>query len=287
LHFAAALINTLYCLAGNDISFSGRLVGLLVRDLKKHFTLKNGMSTQKECTNRPVRWYTHYLSDNMPRESVAGGIAIIVDVLRASTTIVTALEEGAAFVRPVADVDEARRLKHGDFSSCLLGGERGGLQIAGFDLGNSPAEYTHSIVAGRGILMTTTNGTLAIERCEAAREILVGSFVNRTSVARTALLLAAKHGIDAIHLVCAGTNGEETDEDILGAGAIVDAGIVAAKGRSLFDPCSQKASSEFLRVINGSGYSRGQLAARLRQSLGGKNLIRLGMDSDLVLAGSC
>jgi hypothetical protein len=57
------------------------------------------MSTQKECTNRPVRWYTHYLSDNMPRESVAGGIAIIVDVLRASTTIVTALEEGGSFCK--------------------------------------------------------------------------------------------------------------------------------------------------------------------------------------------
>ncbi|MBT7728610.1 MAG: 2-phosphosulfolactate phosphatase [Planctomycetaceae bacterium] len=222
----------------------------------------------------------------MPRESVAGGIAIVVDVLRASTTIVTALEEGAAFVKPVSGVDEARRLKHGDFSSCLLGGERGGLRIAGFDLGNSPAEYTHSVVAGRGVLMTTTNGTLAIERCEAAREILVGSFVNRTSVARSAFLLASKYGIDAIHLVCAGTDGEETDEDILGAGAIVDAGIVAAKGHSLFDPCSQKASFEFLRVINGSGDSRGRLAARLRQSLGGKNLIRLGMDSDLILAAA-
>ncbi len=244
------------------------------------------MSTQKKYPDRPVRWYTHYLSDDMPRESVAGGIAIIVDVLRASTTIVTALEEGAAFVKPVAELDETRRLKHGEFSSCLLGGERGGLPIAGFDLGNSPAEYTHSVVAGRGILMTTTNGTLAIERCEAAREILVGSFINRTSVARTALLLATKHGIDAIHLVCAGTNGEETDEDILGAGAIVDAGVVAANGHSLFDPCSQKASSEFLRVINESSDSHGRLAARLRQSLGGKNLIRLGMDSDLVLAAA-
>lgn len=244
------------------------------------------MSTKKEYLDRTVRWYTHYLSDDMPRELVAGDIAIIVDVLRASTTIVTALEEGAAFVKPVADVDEARRLKHGDFSSCLLGGERGGLQIAGFDLGNSPAEYTHSVVAGRGVVMTTTNGTLAIERCKAAREILVGSFLNRTSVARTALLLAAKRGIDAIHIVCAGTNGEETDEDILGAGAIVDAGIVAAKSRSLFDPQSQKASSEFLRVVNQSNDLRGQLTARLRQSLGGKNLIQLGMDSDLILAAT-
>ena len=134
--------------------------------------------------------------------------------------------------------------------------------------------------------MTTTNGTLAIERCKAAREILVGSFLNRTFVARTALLLAAKRGIDAIHIVCAGTNGEETDEDILGAGAIVDAGIAAAKSRSLFDPQSQKASSEFLRVVNESNDLRGQLTARLRQSLGGKNLIQLGMDSDLILAAT-
>ena len=244
------------------------------------------MSTKKECPDQSVRWYTHYLPDDMPRESVAGGIAIIIDVLRASTTIVTALEEGAAFVKPVADVDEARRLKHGDFSSCLLGGERGGLQIAGFDLGNSPAEYTHSVVAGRGVVMTTTDGTLAIKRCETAREILVGSLLNRTSVAKTALLLAAKRGIDSIHLVCAGTNGKETDEDILGAGAIVDAGILATKSRSLVDSNSTKAATEFRRIVDASVDSQERLTARLRQSLGGRNLIRLGMDSDLVLAAA-
>jgi len=142
------------------------------------------MNNKVANSDSTLHWYTHCLPDDMPRETVAGGIAIIVDVLRASTTIVTALEAGAAFVKPVVEVEEAHRLRSSSGGSWVLGGERGGVLIPGFDLGNSPAEYCRSVVDSRGIVMTTTNGTLAIERCLAAEIVLVGSFLNRRAVAK-------------------------------------------------------------------------------------------------------
>ena len=246
----------------------------------------SSMDRKAGHSKKSIRWYTHCMSDDMPRRTVAGGIAIIVDVLRASTTIVTALEAGAAFVKPVVEVDEARRLRTTSGGSCLLGGEREGLRVTGFDLGNSPAEYCRSTVEGRGIVMTTTNGTLAIERCLAAEAVLVGSFLNRSSVAKEAVLLASNRDVDAIHLVCAGTNGHETEEDFLGAGAIIHAGVSESGRNHLLDSRSEKALSDFLYVVNGSDEIQGQLVESFRQSLGGRNLIELGMDSDLVLAAA-
>ena len=81
----------------------------------------------------------------------------------------------------------------GIIASALKAGTR--VQITGFDLGNSPAEYCRSVVKGRGIVMTTTNGTLAIERCLEAEAVLVGSFLNRSSVAREAVLLASDRDV--------------------------------------------------------------------------------------------
>ncbi|HBU36335.1 MAG TPA: 2-phosphosulfolactate phosphatase [Planctomycetaceae bacterium] len=244
------------------------------------------MNNKVVNSDSTLHWYTHCLPDDMPRESVAGGIAIIVDVLRASTTIVTALEAGAAFVKPVVEVEEAHRLRSSSNGAWLLGGERGGVLIPGFDLGNSPAEYCRSVVNGRGIIMTTTNGTLAIERCVAAEIVLVGSFLNRSAVAKEAVLLASNRGVNAIHLVCAGTNGHETEEDFLGAGSIIHAGVLESNRNHLLDSKSEKASAEFRRVVNGSSDAQSQLLESFHQSLGGRNLIDLGMESDLILAAA-
>jgi 2-phosphosulfolactate phosphatase len=244
------------------------------------------MNNKVNSSCDPLRWYTHCLPDDMPRESVAGGIAIIVDVLRASTTIVTALEAGAAFVKPVVKVAEARRLRSISGETCLLGGERRGVRIAGFDLGNSPAEYCRAAVEGRGIVMTTTNGTLAIERSLAAKVVLVGSFLNRNAVAKEAVLLASALDIHVIHLVCAGTNGQETEEDFLGAGSIVHAGVSESSRNHVLDSVSEKALAGFSRAVNKSSEPQSQLVESFRQSQGGKNLITLGMESDLVLAAA-
>ncbi len=148
------------------------------------------------------------------------GIAVVIDVLRATTTIVAAIENGAAGVVPVRETDEAiavmRRIGR---ERVLLCGERGAETIAGFDLGNSPAAYARDVVAGKTLAFTTTNGTRAlVDAARGAPAVLCGALVNRDAVARA--LLAA--GDDAL-LVCAGDDGALSFDDLLAAGAIVAA----------------------------------------------------------------
>ena len=126
-------------------------------------------------------------------------------------------------VRPVLTVEEAR--EEAAALGAMLGGERGGVKIEGFDLGNSPREYARDRVGGRPIVITTTNGTAAVNACAGAAEVLIGAIVNRSAVAAAAHALALEHGGCDVHLVCAGTEGAVTEEDLLAAGAILDAAV--------------------------------------------------------------
>src|SRR4051812_42560200 len=96
-------------------------------------------------------------------EALSGSTVVVIDVLRATTTIVHALAAQAVEVAPFRDVEDARRLANDLGNKAVLGGERGGVPIPGFDLGNSPAEYTSERVAGKTVIFTTTNGTRALE----------------------------------------------------------------------------------------------------------------------------
>jgi len=196
-------------------------------------------------------------------------------VLRASTTIVTALFHGALSVLPVLHVRDAKEAAaHG---GRLLGGERGGVRIEGFDLGNSPLEYTADRVRGRTVVITTTNGTAALHACRNAREILIGAIVNRTAVA-DAVRRLARDG-DHVHLVCAGTDGAVSAEDVLAAGAILDAASAAGPD-DVLDPAALEARWFFRRVAD-RGDVPTALIAEFRQSPGGANLVALGMEADL------
>jgi 2-phosphosulfolactate phosphatase len=215
----------------------------------------------------------------MPQGGVAGGIAVVIDVLRASTTMITALANGAARVRPLADVGEARTLAAALGPGALLGGERGGMRIDGFDLGNSPAEYGRDRVAGRAIVITTTNGTAALAACHAAREVVVGAMVNRSAVATAVRRLATAAGVADAHLVCAGTDGAVTAEDVLAAGAILDAALRDAPADELDAP-ARAALDAFRRAVQAAD-PRAALVAEFRRSPGGANLVALGMEADL------
>jgi 2-phosphosulfolactate phosphatase len=235
-----------------------------------------------------MRWQCHELFHRMPPGATAGGIAVVIDVLRASTTIVTALAHGAAVVLPRRSIDEARatavaRATTAARAGALLGGERGGLKIAGFDLGNSPAEYTADRVAGRPVVITTTNGTLALAACREAVEVLVGAIVNRAAVAATARRLAVERGCKAIHLVCAGTDGHVTEEDVLAAGAILDA---AGRDDELDDEA--RAARDRFRGLVAAGRVglEERIATAFRTCRGGENLIALGMEADLATAAA-
>ena len=158
----------------------------------------------------------HLLPTLFEPDEVRGGVAVIIDILRASTTITHALANGATAVIPTGEVDEARRIA-ADYpkDSVLLGGEREGLLIEGFDLDNNPFAYSPEVVADKTVVFTTSNGTRALLRAAEADRVLIGSFVNLQAVVN---VLAAD--LRPIHLVCAGTQGRVTLEDVLCAGGI-------------------------------------------------------------------
>jgi 2-phosphosulfolactate phosphatase len=145
-------------------------------------------------------------------EQLIGKVAVVIDVLRATSVMITALANGARWVKAVASVDEALGLKS---EGVLLGGERQALRIEGFDCSNSPLDYTPAVVSGKGIVLSTTNGTLAISKCRKAEELHAGGFINHQVL--TGYLSAQSLPVE---LVCAGTNGEFSLDDFLCAGLI-------------------------------------------------------------------
>jgi 2-phosphosulfolactate phosphatase len=152
-------------------------------------------------------------------------VAVVIDVLRASSTIGAALEAGAQALYPVESTEEAVKLAGSlGRTETLLAGERKGLRIEGFDLGNSPREFTPEVVAGKKIVMTTSNGTNALVAAAAARRVLVGSMLNLSAVAR------AVADAPQVAVVCSGRYGRFGIDDALCAGMLL---ARLASGRAL------------------------------------------------------
>src|SRR5262249_16759634 len=122
--------------------------------------------------------HVHLLPDLVPSGQMAGALAVVVDVLRATTTMIPALPAGRVAVRPCVEVEEARELA-GQLRAgrVLLGGERDGVPLHDFDVGNSPREYTARKCRNSTLVLTTTNGTRALRRAEEADRVLVAGFV--------------------------------------------------------------------------------------------------------------
>lgn len=151
-------------------------------------------------------------------------VCVVFDVLRATSTFVTALHNGAMEIIPVGEISEALAIKKSQ-PEILLAGERNGLKISAaqaggidFDLGNSPHEFTPEKIGGKTIVSTTTNGTRALRACVNAQTILTASFLNLNA---TAKFLRQKN-FENVLLVCAGTGENKADEDILAAGALIE-----------------------------------------------------------------
>ena len=157
------------------------------------------------------------------RESIPaverGDVIVAIDVLRCSSSIVTALANGAKGVVPAMSLDGARRLAR--IHNAILAGERNGMKPNGFKLGNSPLEFKKETVEGQTIVLTTTSGTKAILLGKRAPHMVVGSLLNLTSTARVAhrFARASKSGVS---LVTAGIGGNFSLEDFLCAGALAD-----------------------------------------------------------------
>jgi len=151
-------------------------------------------------------------------------VCVVFDILRATTSMITALTNGASAIIPVEQIGEALEVRR-QRPEVLLAGERDGLRIMGnvtggidFDLGNSPREFTAEKVQGKTIVMTTTNGTRALRACANARTVLVGSFLNLRATANWLRERRPQH----LLLVCSGTYEQASFEDILAAGAICE-----------------------------------------------------------------
>ena len=151
-------------------------------------------------------------------EKLSGVTVVVVDVLLATTTLLTILENGARSVYAVASLEEADEVGGGlDPAGLLRGGEQGAERIEGYDLGPYPEEYTPGVVSSKDVVFVTTNGTRAIAAAAPAERVLVGCLRNAPAVAR---YLEAS-GTESVYVVCAGSAGRFTTEDFLGASTIL------------------------------------------------------------------
>lgn len=205
--------------------------------------------------------------------SLEGRTAVVIDVIRATSTLTEALSNGAKAFIPTVSTEEAVRLASSlGREDTLLCGERKGLKVEGFDLGNSPAEFTPDLVEGKQLVMTTTNGTRAFVAAEGADRVLAASFMNLSAVA------AALEGVSSLAVICSGRENRFALDDALCAGMLIAA----------LDPGEDEEM-----VLNDAARVALDLAAKysvdadfLRTTSAGKALIDAGLGDDLSLCAS-
>lgn len=195
---------------------------------------------------------------------------VVIDVLRASSVITTALQNGAKEIIPVANVEFAVKISGGMFGGqTLLGGERNTKKIEGFALGNSPLEYTPEIVNGKSIVLFTTNGTKAIVKAKFSENLFICSFLNLSAV--------AKHLIELnkdFEIICSGRANHFSLEDTICAGKLISEINEACTDIVLSD--SAKAS-----LILCQSFSKDILEV-FKNSEHGKILMSNGFEEDLI-----
>lgn len=159
----------------------------------------------------------HYSNLHLDDLYFSGKTSVVIDVLRASTVIVTALTNGAREVIPVGTVDFAMKVSGNAFGGqTILSGERNTKKVEGFNLGNSPLEYTAEVVSGKSIILYTTNGSKAIVKAKFSENLFICSFNNLPVIARHLLLLNKD-----VEIICAGSNGNFNLEDAVCAGRLI------------------------------------------------------------------
>lgn len=174
--------------------------------------------------------------------ALSGSTVIVIDVLRCTTSIICAVMNGASKVIPAREAGDAvafaGRIGAKD---CVLGGERGGVRLPDFRLGNSPSEYSAANVRGKTVIISTSNGTGAIHDVRSANTVLIGAMINRSAVAERAAALDGD-----VLIVCAGTAGAVSADDICAAGSIIDAVC------SLRDDCALSDIAYLSRFLYGA-----------------------------------
>ncbi|MBT8400876.1 MAG: 2-phosphosulfolactate phosphatase [Rhodothermia bacterium] len=207
-------------------------------------------------------------------EDVRDRTVVVIDVLRTSTTIAAALSNGARYVVPTSDLDDAGKIASGlDPASYCLGGERSGVKIEGYNFGNSPLEYDRAAVAGKTLILTTTNGTPAIRRARHAAHLVVAGFVN----AGLATRFIREKGLDTI-IVCAGWRNRVSLEDTLCAGRILNELWQGA------EPAGSTDTSHIAFTLY--RHEKDDVAAAVRRSRHAKRLVSMGLAEDVEYCAS-
>lgn len=209
---------------------------------------------------------------------VPGRNVVVIDVLRATTTIAVALHNGAKAVVPATETEEALRIAQTLGGDVLLAGERKSQRIPGFALGNSPAEFTPEAVQGKTVVLTTTNGTPALIAAQGAREVLVMAAVNFNAVVARARAMLEEHG--DLMILCAGRERQFALEDAFAAGRLTKVLLPEGGLRRVQVNDAGIASLELARH-----YGERWLRA-FRASAHGQALAELGFREDLKASAS-
>lgn len=205
-----------------------------------------------------------------------GKTVVVIDVLRASTTITTALHNGAETVIPTATVREAiKRADQFDRKNVLLCGERKGIRVPEFDLGNSPAEYGSQVVRNKTIIFTSSNGSRLLAKVKEASLVIVAGFVNISAVVKKVM-----HKNNDCIFACAGSAGQFSLEDTVCAGMLVDGLQNEYNGSTLILNDEAKAALILYRY-----YSK-EVLTMLKGSSHGQYLASIHMEDDLAICAS-
>ena len=194
-------------------------------------------------------------------------IVVVIDVLRATSSMCIAFEKGLDKLIPVSTVEEALDYRNDD-RNYILAAERNGKPVKSFDFGNSPQVYLDMDVKGRTVVMTTTNGTKCINIAKKDHDVVIGSFLNLAAIAKWLI----KQNRDVI-LFCAGWKGKFNLEDTLFAGALVDLLVTS----NLYDNSCDAAHASLVLWH----YAKQDLYGFLDQSSHRKRLSKLNIDSDV------
>ena len=201
--------------------------------------------------------------------SASGRAVAVVDVIRATTTIVIALHHGCAGIIPVRALGEARAVARTLGSGGLLAGERGAAKAVGFELGNSPAEYGRERVGGKTVVLTTTNGTRAFRAVDGAQALIAAAFPNASAAARW----LKRTGLDVL-IVCAGKHGRFCLEDAVGGGMLIDR-LLNISDRSVELSDAARAAHQLFAA------DRNDLLTMLQGCEWGRTIIQKGFGADL------
>jgi 2-phosphosulfolactate phosphatase len=234
--------------------------------------------------------YVHLLPKLIPPSTLRGGVAVVVDVLRATTVMVHALAAECDAVIPCGEIDEARAVAASlPPGTALLAGERHGLPIDGFDLGNSPGEMTPDVCRAKTIVITTTNGTRAVRASLEADRVYIAAFANlRATSAELSVQFYKKDHGRPVHIICAGTEGHVSLEDSLLAGALAsgisghcsDVALTPGLAQLFGNDEALMVVSQWLEVER--YLQKRPLWKLLRLGRGGRNVERIGRGIDIV-----